>query len=69
MAWSQGIGYAVVKWGKVLDTIVGESDEDKDGMDEEGNVGDGNSWQSRKEVAVLIVKDQRGRMAFAVEML
>jgi hypothetical protein len=69
VAWSQGIGYAVVKWGKVLDTIVGESDEDKDGMDEEGNVGDGNSWQSRKEVAVLIVKDQRGRMAFAVEML
>ena len=46
MGRSQGIGYAVVKWGKVLDTIVGKSDEDKDGMDEEGNVGNGNSWQS-----------------------
>ena len=57
-----------MKWGKVV-TIVGESDEDKGGMDEEGNVGDGNSQQSRKEVAALIAKDQRGRTALAVEAL
>jgi hypothetical protein len=38
-------------------------------MDEEGNVGDGNSRQSRKEVAALIAKDQRGRTALAVEAL
>ena len=65
----KALAMLLVKWGKVLDMIVGESDEDKDGVDEEGNVGNGNSRPSRKEVAALIAKDQRGRMALAVEAL
>jgi cohesin complex subunit SA-1/2 len=58
----------LVKWGKALDEMFGGSEEDNDGVDEEGPAGEGSS-RPREEVAVLMAKEQRGRTALAVEAL
>ncbi|KAA1471951.1 hypothetical protein DENSPDRAFT_148019 [Dentipellis sp. KUC8613] len=66
----KALGMLLVKLGKALDKLIGQSDEDDTDNDGLAGGGEGSSGPKRvKEVAALVGAEQKGRTALAVEAL
>ena len=69
----KALAMLLVKWGRVLDGLVGEPEDSEIGDDEEASARvDGSSRpgkRKRKEVAALVDAGHKGRTALAVEAL
>lgn len=66
----KALAVLLVKWGRALDKIIGEVDEDNGAVEGGGTAGEGSTRVSRvKDVTVLVGLAQKGRTALAVEAL
>ncbi|TFK31727.1 hypothetical protein BDQ12DRAFT_93119 [Crucibulum laeve] len=70
----KALAMLLVKWGKALDHIIGETDESDNGdveADNEDDIAEATSRPARrrKELIALATADHKGRMALAVEAL